>query len=151
MVDTSTFLVTSDTKLEAFKHAILFSTLVLPYTDIDTFDLVVDDLVLDGLYLGITAGTCIQIEPRRHRQVRLQIYPSTTIVSIEVCETSTFSNLKETLSDSQETPILFDACTGVEFVDHRTIHSYADLGLVAVLPPYMFEVIYAEACRQSIV
>jgi len=139
-VDGHPFLVTVDTKTANFRQSIWWSTAVAtPYEGHDMFDVAVDDIVLTGLYLCLEAGSCVQVVPRKRTRVLVQLYPSMSILFFDVYDTSTFDALKQLLIQKGYCdPVLFTALTGIEYVGSRTIGSYPNLDIIAVMPQNLY-------------
>jgi hypothetical protein len=137
MIGSRTFHVTSDTTVDSFKRTIMWSKIDMSYTETYQFDLSVDDMVLDGKYLGVIAGSVLQLVPRRVQRIRMQIFPSTLEYTLDVFATSLFKHLKAAVIGHGD-PVLFDSMTGEEFDDNRTVSSYVDLNLIGVLSRHLY-------------
>jgi hypothetical protein len=138
LIGSRTFQVTSDTTVDKFKCAIMWSKIEMSYTETCQFDLSVDDIVLDGKYLGVVSGSVIRVVPRRVQRIQMQIFPSTLEHTLEVFATSVFKDLKTSFVLGHGDPVLFDSTTGEEFDENRTLSSYADLRLIVVLPRHLY-------------
>ena len=86
-----TFLVTTDTQVQKFKHMI---ALVLSSTD---FDLVMDDVVVDRVYLGAHADSLIQVVPPRRWELHLSLGHDAQWV-LTVSPTLLLSELRQTIA-----------------------------------------------------
>jgi hypothetical protein len=137
---THPFQLTIDTTLINFKRSILWSTMTVPYTCIEEFDLAVDDVVIDSHFVCTAAGTTIRVIPRRKKNILLYIYPAVDIVVIEVYETSLFRTFK-IQRGIHANQVLFDIQTGLECIDSRTIHSYANICDIGVMPRHLYDAI----------
>ena len=123
------FCVSSETTLANFKRRV--------DTESHTFDLAVDDIILDSYYLGVASDTVIEVVPRRIQQIRLQIFPRLKEYPLSVYATSIWVELKTAIIEHGD-PVLFDPRTVKEFEDNRTISSYPDLDIIAVLPRHLY-------------
>jgi hypothetical protein len=140
-VGTKTFHVTSETTVANFKRTILWSTIEIEYTEIAQFDLVVDEVLIDGHFLGVQQGTIIHVVPRKIQRIQMQIFPSTVEHTLNVFATASFMELKTAMIGHGD-PVLFDARSCEEFDDHRTVSSYAaDLNIIAVLPRHLYNIV----------
>jgi hypothetical protein len=140
LVESRTFHVTSDTTVANFKRTILWSTIDTVYTETCQFDLVVENMILDGHYLGVLEGTVIHIEPRRTQLIKLFVFPCLEIFTKIVFTTTTFEDVKAFIG--HEDSILCDSVSFEEFDDNRTVGSY-DFNLITIMSPTLYNLRYS--------
>ena len=125
----------TDTTVEHLKQIILWSQQV-PFRRIDEFELVVDDRVIDGIYVGI--ATELHSRARRTmKQIQLRIYPASHAIVVDVDDRSMVQTLKAL--HGLQTHVFFDAWTGREFMDNRPFCVYEDVDTIAAMPRPLYE------------
>ena len=128
------FVITVDTKVENFKRTILSSSL---YTHTEEFDLAMDGVVLDGIYLGVPAGMNIQVVPRRKKKIALRIYPKDRVLYLFEYETTIVQMIKTKIGLPSH--VIFEIHTGEEFLDTHTLQAYSENSVLAVVPRRLFQ------------
>jgi hypothetical protein len=123
----------TDTTVEQLKHLILTSQTV-PFQRSDEFDLVVDERVINGVYVGVVT----ELQARRiTKQIHLRIYPASYAIVLGIDDRSMVQTLKE--RHGLQSHVLFDACTGREFMDNQPFCIYEDIDTIAAMPRHLYD------------
>jgi hypothetical protein len=109
-----TVMVTIDTRVNDVKQSIIWEDEHKTYTQYDTFDLVVDDLILDRVYLHAHQNELILVVPRRSWTLYLELYDGDVLVaswSVQVSPTMTLTDLRNLIQIYTNVPIEYQHLT----------------------------------------
>ena len=103
-----TFMVTIDTRVNDVKQSIICEDEHQTYTRYDTFDLIVDDLILDRVYLHAHQNEMILVVPRRIWTLHFELYDGDEVMaswSVQVSPTMTLTDLRTMIHIYTNVPI----------------------------------------------